>query len=238
MEMISICLATRERPDAFRKMCISALEYCHNPFEFEFIIRRDDDDPTEYQYYGNYKVIKGRRNQHFSHMLNECCQNGKGPIYMYITDDSAFRTKNWDELVIKEFAKYPDGIVSICPDGNDWKRWKIGTMGFLHQNWIDAVGWFSPPSIGQGSDTWINEIAVAIGRMVKLDTVRVDHLHAKDQLHADKKRHGLKHEWTKKYSRDENKALREIDIKILKEYIANYGTTKHNNTVKDREIPK
>lgn len=209
--MLSICLATRERPDHFRRMCESALKTAHDPSDIEFVIYRDDDDKSDYTYIGNHKEIIGKRDKLATHMVNECQAIASGPIYMFIADDFIFETMAWDKIVKDEFAKYEDRLVLICPNNNEWGAWKFGVVGFLHREWIEKVGYFMPPFSGASPDRWINEIASTIGRRVRLKNVVVSHTNVRDQVHKDKNRRG--HIENKKY--DLYAEQRQKDIETL-----------------------
>jgi hypothetical protein len=219
--MISLCLASRNRPQLFKRMCVSAFETASTPANIEFVVYRDDDDPSEYEYVGTHKVIIGKRNLNFSYMLNECYKKISGSIYMVVTDDCVFKTKDWDKKVEAVFDRFQDKIVLVCPDNNDWRRWKIGTMMFMHKNWIETIGF--PPTQGQGQDTWFNEIAVSLGRLVRLNDVRIEHNHEDDLIHKEKKQDGLNNSWTKKYYSPESAKLRKRDTELLRKFIEDYN---------------
>lgn len=222
--MISLCLATRERSEIFKAMCLSALNMASNPDNIEFVSYHDDDDKTVYEYLGNHKEVVGPSgNLNIIQMANECQKVATGPIYMFTADDIVFLTKGWDKRVLEEFDKFPDKIALVCPDGDDWEIWKYGTMGFLHKNWVETTGYFLCPVDGaQVGDKWLNDVAMGINRRVHMLDVKTHHNNVRDHVHRRKNRQGRNEQWTKKYWLPEVAKVRERDIQVLKEYIKNF----------------
>ncbi len=175
--MISICLPTRGRPESFKNMCVSVLDNAFDPDNIEFVVYRDNDDTSVYEHVGNYKEVVGDRIIQ-SQMYNECLKAAEGPIYMFAADDIIFYTKDWDKSVKEAFDNSADKIIFVHPRGrND----NFGSVGFLHKNWIDTVGYFLPPYFTAGkSDRWINYIADKISKRVCLEQVKMRHLGAGD----------------------------------------------------------
>ena len=171
--MISILCATRGRPEAYKRMCQSALDLADG--EIEFVSYHDDDDTTEYDYIGSHKEIVGPRIM-LSQTWNECQKAASGPFYMYLCDDFVFKTRGWDTQIKKEFNKFKDKIVLVyCDDGIQGKR--MGTVGVLHKNWVDVVGYLFPPYFsGNYPDKWVTDVARRVGRKV-YTPVLVEHMH-------------------------------------------------------------
>lgn len=183
--MISICLPTRGRPDFFKIMCMSVLKTAANPEDIEFVSYHDTDDTSVYEYVGNHKEVIGERIVQ-SQMYNECFKVATGPIYMFGVDDIVFYTKNWDKVVKNVFDKSVDKIVFVHPNDEDFGE-RLGVMGFLHKNWIDALGYFMPPYFAAWyADNWITDIANLINRKVFLSQIIVKHLNpTQDQTHKE-----------------------------------------------------
>jgi hypothetical protein len=221
MVKISILIRQKGRAEMFKNMCLSALEMATHPENIEFVSYVGDDDNEVYEYVGNHKVIRGDP-AYNNNGYNACQKAASGDIYLFIANDFIFQTKDWDTLVLKEFDKYPDKIVYITPEDEDksTQRLGYGIIGFLHKNWVDAVGYYMPPYEGARShDKWLAEVAKSIGRYVHLPTMQVKHLNEKDEMHRQKNKRGLKEGWTKMYSSPEMVEARQREIKALQEYI-------------------
>ena len=215
--MISLCLCTRKRPKAFKTLCKSAFDLANRPDDVEIVSYHDDDDPSVYEYCGNHKEIVGPRSIGIFAMWNACQRAATGPIYMFVADDFYFMDAGWDTEVEKAFDQYPDKIVLVCPDGGYWRTWKFGVIGFVHKEWVDAVGYLFPEYSFSGNvDRWVNELAVMLDRRVRLST-RVEHsLIRDDDTHKEKNRQGKLNEWTKKFMSPEAVEQREKDMLKLK----------------------
>ena len=216
--MISICLASRGRPETFKDMWMSALNHADNPDDVEFIVYRDIDDDTIYEYPKNMVEIRSITLP-LSEMVNACYPEGQGPIYMFTADDFMFESDHWDTEVKRVFDEYEDKIVFVSPDNSDWNRWKFGVIGFLHKNWIEAVGHFIPTCLGESTDRWINDVGIAIGRVVHLLNMKTHHLNLQDLIHKNKKIICRRRQWNQMYHMPKYVSLRLEDVKKLKEFI-------------------
>lgn len=198
-------------------MCQSALDMASSPDNIEFLSYHDEDDKSPYDYIGNHKEIIGPRTSSTSDVtcLHEIAT---GPIYMGLCDDIIFETKDWDKYIEEEFEKYPDKIVLVVPDSKQWDVYGFGGIVCVHKNWLDIAGY--PTQGEQRGDAWLHEVASAIGREVRLMTVRIEHQDIKDKIHSEKNKRGRREEWTKKY-----KTLtegRNKEVEKLKEFICNF----------------
>lgn len=219
--MISICLPTRGRPEAFKRMCLSVLDNASNPNDIEFVIYRDNDDNALYEYVGNYKEVRGERIVQ-SQMFNKCQNVATGPLFMWTCDDIYFVTKNWDKMITETFNDSKDKIIFVHPNDR-YHRSRFGVVGFLHKNWIDTVGYFLPPYFSTGqADKWINDLANIINRRVFLREVRItnariinDSTHETYLANARVSRHIYR----------SKKAERDKDARLLQNFIDNYGKT-------------
>ena len=180
--MISICLPTRGRPESFKRFCQSVLDNASHKDDIEFVVYRDNDDNSPYEYVGNYTEVRGERII-LSAMWNECQKVAAGPIYMFAIDDIVFYTKGWDELVMQAFLKSDDKIMCVHPDdGNLRFGSRYGIVFFLHKNWVDTVGYLVPPYFrAECCDNWINDTAIDLGRKYFLREMVVKHFEDENQ---------------------------------------------------------
>lgn len=177
--MISLLLPSRGRPDSLLRMVRSANQTADDPDDIEFIVILDIDGGA-YQTFAsitNLKFFSTERTL-LSKYWNMAYEQAVGPIYMHCADDIVFHTKGWDTKVKDAFRQYPDRIVLVYGDDGDPNEEKnFGTHSFLHKNWVDALGYFVPPYFSSDfNDTWLNELADAIGRKVKID-IFTEHMH-------------------------------------------------------------
>jgi len=169
--MISICLPTRNRAALFKRFCTSVLRCADKPNDIEFSIYRDEDDTSEYEYFGNYKLIVGKRIWP-DPSFNEAQKNATGPIYLYATDDTEFISNGWDTLVRNAFDESKDKIIfAMFNDGVCRSNYAV--VGAVHKNWIDTVGYFFDPRICRRGDVTINRWAKALNRKAYLREARI-----------------------------------------------------------------
>lgn len=173
--MISILCPTRNRPENIQRLYDSIARTADK--EFEMILYVDNDDPSYDSLALPLTLIRGERIV-LSEMWNQCAKYALADIVMYGADDIVFCTPHWDTIVKKEFAKFDDKIAFVFGrDGHSPYDGAYGTHGFVHKNWIAALGYVCPPYFsGDFSDTWMNEIASAVGRHVYVDLL-IEHLH-------------------------------------------------------------
>jgi hypothetical protein len=218
--MISICTPTRGRPEAFKQMSLSLLENASDPNDIEFVVYRDLDDESVYEYFGNYKEIRGKR-LYADPTYNECQKVATGPIYMIMPDDIIFETKGWDEQVRDAFNKSADKIIAVYFNNGSLSNCGVSC---LHKNWIDIVGYLLSPDLVRRGDVWINQIAKNLDRRVCLDEVIYrDQRITEDQTHLE---YQTEYERTRCYRRYHlMRDRRNRDAQLLKNFIDNYKKT-------------
>jgi hypothetical protein len=174
--MISILCPTRNRPREAQRLMRSAMATAEGDIEFIFYCDNDailPDIITSKEY---VTTLVGKRIT-LSKMWNECQRRANYDIYMQCGDDIVFRTPGWDTRVIEAFSEHPDNIVFVHCNAMDWGA-ELGTHGFLHRKWVEAVGYFVPPYfVSDFNDKWLTEVAKMIGRHTYLEDVITEHLH-------------------------------------------------------------
>lgn len=180
--MISLLVPTRERYDGLTRMGGSALVNSVVPDGVEIVVYIDDDDDTYDELLessGLKDVVTPVRGPRItlSKMWNRCAEHARGEIFGHMGDDIVFRTYAWDELVTNVFAEYDDRIVFV--HGRDGiQDGGLGTHGFLHRTWVEAVGYFVPPYFSSDyNDTWLTEVADMIGRRRYVPELFTEHMH-------------------------------------------------------------
>lgn len=174
--MISILLPSRGRPANVRRLWESVEATTLDAWEM--VVRLDDDDleADDYPDLPGIVYLSGPRVV-LSSYWNECCEAAAGPIFMQAGDDITIETPGWDRLVSSAFP--PDGIALVHGDDGNPDRSRAldyGTHGFLRREWVEAVGYFLPPYFSSDfSDTWVNEVAEAIGRRIFVDILTEHH---------------------------------------------------------------
>lgn len=176
--MISILTPTRGRPENVKRLVKSVLSTARFPGEVEILFYVDFDDdsfPSELES-SNVRVIRGPR-MWLSVLQNILYANCKGEIVMYAGDDLVFITKDWDIRVVSAIENYPDKLVLVYPNDLATHGQSMAIHGFLHRNWINAVGSWVAPGRGSLYDLWHTEVARKLGRLNYLEDVHIAHVH-------------------------------------------------------------
>ena len=195
----SLLAPTRKRPAGMERSCTEAFRTAKNPEKVEVIYYIDDDDPESVdkaeELAKNYNVnyIVGDRIV-LSEMWNKCHEKAKGEYFFTFSDDVILSTPDWDTIVENKFLEFDDRIAFVYGDDLTpaLQNNSFGTHGFLHKNWVEAVGYFFPPYFSSDyNDTWLNEVSKSIGRHCFVDIV-AEHLHPNvgkaefDQTHQER----------------------------------------------------
>ena len=176
--MISVLIPTRGRPENVKKVLISGFNNAASPDLVEFLFYVDSDDnsfPLEVLN-KNIRIIRGPR-MWLSVLQNILYSQAKGEIVMYAGDDIEFRTNGWDQIVRDKFEEFEDKIALVYGDDDATHGEKIAIHGFLHRNWINAVGTWVAPGRGSLYDYWHTEVARKVGRLVFVKGLVIAHIH-------------------------------------------------------------
>lgn len=176
---ISILVPTRQRREMFVRMYTSAMSLANHPGNVEVVYYVDDDDDS---YNGlnlyNTTRVSGQRVV-LSEMWNATADAARGDIFMHCGDDIIFRTEGWDDVVREAFDAHEDKILFVFGDDGSSESNKndFGTHGFVHRNWVEAVGYFVPPYfVSDYNDTFLNEIGRKVGRHHSIP-ILTEHMH-------------------------------------------------------------
>jgi glycosyl transferase/beta-hydroxylase protein BlmF len=237
---ISILCPTRGRPESVKRL-LESIEATAAKIP-EVILYIDDDDETmrdfvcrDFVYRGHVKKVVGPRIT-LSECWNECAKIAAGDILMHGGDDIIFESKRWDVQVRRAFGACDDRILFVHGDDGHWGD-QFGTHGFIHRAWMETVGYFVPPYFSSDfNDTWLNEVANALGRRLFLPFL-TEHMHPLwnkgvwDQTHKDRLARHAKDGVKELYQR--LKPERDKDIKKLRAAIAGAGAA---NTKAEPEL--
>lgn len=214
--MISLVCPSRHRPASMERFVTHALETATNPVEVVFVL--DDDDPESHDKASKLGCsLSVVPRQALSNYWNLGAQVASGDILGIMADDIVFRTAGWDELVQGEFERYPDRIVFVF--GRDGLHdEQLGTHGFLHRRWIEAVGHFTVPDFScDYVDTWIDDVASRIDRRSYLPTLYTEHLHPSngkaqiDDLHRERMANGARDNVVARFMSTQGERIREAE---------------------------
>jgi hypothetical protein len=185
--VISLLLPVRGRPANVARFLETVDQTASVPGAVEVVFYIDDDDPTRDAILGAIRS-SGRRLRKqvmvLPHMgalwdcSNTCWCAAAGDIFGLFGDDAVFRSDGWDAKVRAAFARFPDRVAFVHGRQDDGLDGQYGSQGFVSREWTDAVGYFLPAGFkAYYVDTWLNDVANALGRRVYLADVFTEHAH-------------------------------------------------------------
>jgi hypothetical protein len=151
----------------------------------EYVFYIDDDDAPSrnmaialHDQGGDVFWTHGPRGTlNLSQLWNACYGIARYDYLQHSCDETVYRTQGWDTAVLKAFEQWPDWIGLVY--GRDGIHdQNLATHGFLHRNWVDAVGYFVPPYFSSDyNDLWLHQVAAGIDRLCFLPDVFTEHMH-------------------------------------------------------------
>ena len=203
---ISLLCPTRIRPEAMEEFWESAYKHATYKDKIQICFYMDDDDTASINKFHDLEQKYSRKQVKanvgpriiMSDMWNKCWDVADADIGCLCADDFRVESDGWDEKIVEHFNNTPDKILWVCGnDCNAQQEHLFGTFGFLHRRWIEAVGYFTPPYFScDWCDTWINEVAMGLGRRVYDSSIVFNHHHPTfgkgvwDDLHVERDARG------------------------------------------------
>jgi hypothetical protein len=150
-DILVVC-PTRDSPDRLQK-CFESMT--RTSTRSHMVAWVDNDQGHLYEHLDDPRltIMIGKRVGPVA-AANRICQVYRGRIQAYgmIPDDSAFKTKAWDQWLLRTMSTFPNhiGVVSACQSGIDYVNFPWVTREWLHE----AVGWlYYPPNFHHCCDT-------------------------------------------------------------------------------------
>lgn len=234
---ISLILPTRKRPNNMQHLYETAKKTISTNNDLEIIYYIDEDDLISKQKVEEMKSLGyivdycvGPR-QTLSNCWNDAYKKSSGEIIGFVDDETRFVTKDWDKIVLSKFNLHEDKICFVGGNDNFYNiKWgkNFCTIGFLHRNWIETVGYFVPPYfVADYCDTWLNDVAKEIKRHFWIEDLHIHHLHrlteyGLDQTHEQRLERAEIHNPKSLYYSEEMILKRKIDSFKLQTFIKNF----------------
>jgi len=185
---ISILCPTRGRPENVLRKIESVFKTATKPNLVEIIFYVDSDDltfPNSKITNSNVKVVTGPR-MWLSILQNVLYTHATGEILMYTGDDVIFESQSWDQIIREEFDSSIDKLILVYGSDGGFYGERIALHGFLHRNWIDAVGCWVQPGRAVPYDFWLTETARQLGKLRYREDLKFTHLHFRQGDKASK----------------------------------------------------
>lgn len=185
---VSVLVPTRMRIDRLRLLLESFTRTTTGALS-ELIFRIDDDDYQTYDFLSRQRhlAIVGPRLRGYGSIpefFNEMAEFANGDVLMAGNDDMVFRTVGWDEVILSEANKYPDGVFDFGVRTHNEANFPFATVS---KRMVDKVGFFFNPRLFWGDIFW-RDVTSYFNRALSLPEVEIDHDWAgfrPDQVFAD-----------------------------------------------------
>lgn len=179
--LISMCGASRGRPEALQKTLEGALERALIPSKVEVLLRLDNDDPSVEDYLRQRSQlwegapvaihVGPRLGMGAARPIQAMVDKAQGRIVMQLSDDQDFILKGWDEM-LREAEEERKGPAV-------YKVWEGRTQlenPIVNRRYLDVVGYLYPKELEHlYSDTFVETLAVQAGILVELPHLQILH---------------------------------------------------------------
>jgi hypothetical protein len=186
---IGILVPSRERIDFKLRLIQSVLDTVSDIDNVNIYFGMDDDDPTRNDAmwvcrgFPFVKFVPVHNEGKFigiNRIWNILAANCLDQIFECLGDDSIFRTKGWDRMILDEFseANCPKDRFKLvhCWDGHYGEQLCINH--FVDRIYYETLGHFCRPEFLIGwSDQWTWQMFKAFGRITYRKDIFIEHVH-------------------------------------------------------------
>jgi glycosyl transferase/beta-hydroxylase protein BlmF len=198
---------------------------------FEILAYIDEDDPTQddYSREGDIEILTGPSDG-VGRAWNRLARKSQGNLLMMANDDLVFVTEEWDRKIVERLrieGPVDHIFVAWTNDGSSSIERRCA-FPMVSRRWFDTLGYFTPECFNfLWHDTWIHDIGRRLDRLIYMPDILIEHRHfsfKKAEYDDTYKRHRVGAENANKRKQDERTYdetanIREIDARILREYI-------------------
>ena len=141
MSRIAVLLPTKGNPDGAERVYRSMLV---TSTDADLVLCLHDGSHHDYGHLSGDRLRKFFGPQMSpARRVNAASEEVRGyEVYGMMVDDAEFRTPGWDEVTLRAFDGFPNGIGVVSPAHN-----VSGSVNFpyISRSWLDAIGWFACP---------------------------------------------------------------------------------------------
>ena len=186
---IALLVPSRERIAKKKELINSVLSTVLDINNVKIYFGIDLDDPTRDEAmrlrncYSFVEIVDIDNNGKFlgvGKLWNLCAKEAKEEILAMIGDDMVFRTKGWDDIILREFGDYlcpKDNIKMVyCNDGMHGSE--ISVNLFIHRRYMELNGYLMREEfMVDFIDTWIQQVLSSLGRVKYRGDILIEHKH-------------------------------------------------------------
>jgi hypothetical protein len=127
------------------------------------------------------KVIEIENNGKFlglGKLWNILVEESTEEIISMIGDDMVFKTNDWDQMILDEFAKSPSDMIKAVHCNDDCHGAKLAVNLFCHRKYAEVLGRFMREEFKiNWVDQWLHQVFSAFGRLVYRGDIMIEHRH-------------------------------------------------------------
>lgn len=177
-----VVIPSRGRPESVERMAVALAETGADDLAVIWAVETDDLDAYQAavnEWFAFGEVLAGEFGS-MARAVNLASVHAVGDLNPYavavLNDDHLPRTPGWHE-------RYLAALVALDPCGmvyaNDGLRGgKLATTWAVHGSWVRALGRMIPARVDHlYSDNAMQDLATALGKIVYLDDVLIEHMH-------------------------------------------------------------
>lgn len=178
----SVLMPSYGRPELFRRAHKSVTRNAVG--ELEILVGLEEGD-VPYPVEGTvFKDIGSARKCH------ELAKKATGDVLLMLSDDEVVLTPGWDQKLHEAFP--PDGL-AVLYTRDDPQKHRGSVRPVITRRWYEVAGFYPDLFYHFYADTWVTKIAEAVGRLIYVDDVLIEHMHFKfwkSEFDATYKRRG------------------------------------------------
>lgn len=163
-KLVSVCMATRGRPEMAFKSIKTMIDKAHEPADLEFCVGIDNDDVASAEYFQKTVLPWFKENGHdillmsfdrlgyakLNEYISTLALNSRGEWIITWNDDAIMESKDWD----KEIDSYR-GQFKLLAFTDNHNEHPYSIFPILPRDWLVLFGCISPQ---QAIDAWVSQV--------------------------------------------------------------------------------
>lgn len=184
---IAILVPSRERMNNRLTLISSIVTTVKDINNVKIYLGVDEDDPTlplakklenAFPFLSIIEIKNEGKFLGLGKLWNILANNSNEEIISMIGDDMAFRTQNWDEQILQEFASMPTDQIKAVHCNDDMHKSKLAVNLFCHRKYMEVMGGFMREEFRiNWVDQWLHQVFNSVGRLTYRGDIMIEHRH-------------------------------------------------------------
>lgn len=184
---IAILVPSRERMNNRLTLISSIVTTVKDINNVKIYLGVDQDDPTlplakklesAFPFLSVVEIKNEGKFLGLGKLWNILADNCAEEIISMIGDDMIFKTQNWDEQILQEFANIPADHIKAVHCNDDMHKAKLAVNLFCHRKYAEVMGGFMREEFKiNWVDQWLHQMFSAFNRLTYRDDIMIEHRH-------------------------------------------------------------